>query len=66
MRKFTAVTLVINIKIGPQELSSFDKLQIFARHDNAYLLYDIHMNNVRIHFHLVGDINKEKKPKYGY
>ena len=48
------------------DLSSFGKLQTFPGYFCAYIIYDLHMNNIMIHYPLDVDINKEKNTKYGY
>ena len=48
-------TAVHVYEIGPLNLSSFGKLQTFARQDYAYIICDMHKNNIRIRSHLVVD-----------
>ena len=47
-------------------MSPFGKLQTFSRHDYTYIMYDMHMNNIQMHSHLVVDMNKEGNTKYSY
>ena len=42
------------------------QISIFTTHAYAYIIHDIHINNIRIHSYLVVDINKEKNTKYVY
>ena len=51
-------------KMGPWNLGSFSKLT-YSRYDYACIIYDMHMNSIRIHPNVVADINKEKNIKYG-
>ena len=42
------------------------QILIFAGQDYAYIIYDMHMNQIMIHPNSVVDINQEKDTKYGY
>ena len=64
---YLIIPCVENIKEQrAMESELIGKLQTFARHNCTYLIYDVHMSNIRIHCHLVLDINKEKNTKHGY
>ena len=49
--------------IGPRDPSSFGKLETFARHNYVYIMYDMHMNGIRIHLCIIViDVSMESIP----